>query len=45
MPDSAFDAIDDATESSRTSKDGAKLVGEVIENSPYPEVSSVVACT
>ena len=45
MPDSAFDAIDEATEGNdQKGGGGAKLVGEVIENSPYPEVSSVIIC-
>ena len=42
MPDSAFDAIDEATEA-HDQKGETQLVGEIIENSPYPEVSFVIA--
>lgn len=38
MPDAAFDAIDDATRV-HDHKGEAALVGELVEDSPYPEVN------
>lgn len=37
LPNSAFDAVDEATEA-RNHKGEADLVGDLVENSPYPEV-------
>ena len=37
LPESAFDAIDEAT-GEHDAKGEAELVGELVENSPYPEV-------
>lgn len=41
LPDAAFEAIDEATEA-HDHKGEAELVGEIVENSPYPEVRAVV---
>lgn len=41
LSDEAFDAIDDAHDT-RDIKNEAHLVGEFVENSPYPEVRAVV---
>ncbi|KIV96090.1 OPT family small oligopeptide transporter [Exophiala mesophila] len=41
LPDSAFEAVDEATEA-RNHKGEAELVGDLVENSPYPEVRAVV---
>jgi hypothetical protein len=38
LPDEAFDAIDENLDAG-DAKGEAQLVGEIIENSPYPEVS------
>lgn len=37
LPDSAFEAVDEATEA-HDHKGEADLVGDLVENSPYPEV-------
>jgi len=38
LPDDAFDEIDETT-MAHNAKGEAELVGELVENSPYPEVS------
>lgn len=38
LPDDAFDEIDETT-TAHNAKGEAELVGELVENSPYPEVS------
>jgi hypothetical protein len=43
MPDDAIEIMDAANET-HDHKDEAQLVSEVIENSPYPEVSAVHPC-